>query len=353
MIIGIPGNLGHGKSATMAMMAQHFSSMCSVCSGVINPDKVIKMDFVDDIPAHLCTCETPKPHKIHSNFWLNLPNVHYVTCLEDLDKIYDGYAFLDELWTWIDSRVSGHSDTNLIVTGILHKSRKRGYNIIYESKLIHMTDRRLRELTDYIIAPNKYICSEGELIKVDQNILYPINLEPYIDDTWFIIDMINEDGTIILQSNMFQFPLNSVIGLYDTKEEIINLANGEKSPGLEKGMKIETNFTKAIKEILPDSEIQQGKLSRGWDIILKANGHSAAFDVVSVNKPAKGRKDPWIDLRCKHIKDLLKTAHKSNLRPFWAYYSNGKWLTMPMLESHAVKSTLSCRDAKELKEILC
>jgi hypothetical protein len=352
MIIGIPGNLGDGKSATMAKMAQHYQSICSSCTGIINETTIIPIIFQEGQEPFSCECETPKPYKIHANFWLNLPNVHYVTTVEDIEKIYDGFAFLDEFWSWIDSRVSGYSDTNLAVTGILHKSRKRGFNVIYESKLIHMTDRRIRELTDYILRPNKYISIEGNLTKIEQNMLYPVNLEPYIDDTWFLIDLISGDGEQVVEESLFQFPLTDIIGLYDTKEEIENLTKGEKSPGIEKGIKIESAFSKELKKLRPDMEILHSTNSRGFDCILKDNGNSMGFDVVSVQKARKNDKTAKIDIRHKNIKSLLKTAHKSKLKPFYAFFVDGVWKVMDMTDDHIIRSTISCRNSKTLEQIL-
>lgn len=352
MIIGIPGNLGDGKSITMAMLARHYQSICSECMGIINRGNIIfSISAIEGIHMHDCTCEHPKPNKIHANFWLNLPDVHYVTTMEDIDKIYDGYAFFDEFWSWIDSRVSGYSDVNLVVTGILLNSRKRGFNIIYETKLAHMTDRRIRENANYYLKPNKYIDIDGELTQINQNILYQIDMKPYIENTWFIVGLCDSDG-FMLEEDCFQFPLTAGMGLYDTKEEIQTLSKGESSPGLEKGIKVERHFAKAIQEILPDSEIVQSRQSRGWDIKITTGNNNMAFDVVSVQKSRKTDKTPYIDVRRKHINTLIKNAYKSNTKPFWAFFWEGKWYIMDMLESHALKSSVSCRDAKEMKEVL-
>ena len=242
MIVGIEGNLGNGKTATMARMAIHYNALCSECNGVINHADVIPILF-DEFDVHDCTCEKSAPYKIHANFWINgIPNVHYVTCIEDISKIYNGVFLADEFWSWIDSRGSGFNEINKVVSDIMLTSRKRGFSIIYESKLIHMTDRRIRELTDYVLRPNKYVCIQGELVKIEQNMLYPLNMTPYKDSTYIVVDELSGSGLTEVQDNLFQFKLSDVADKYDTKEEIGKLSKGEPSPGIEKGIKVEDNF---------------------------------------------------------------------------------------------------------------
>jgi len=130
-------------------------------------------------------------------------------------------------------------------------------------------------------------------------------------------------------------------------EQIANLAKGEKSPGIEKGMKIENHFVKALKDSGRILEIHQSTMSRGWDVVITEDNKKMAFDVVSVSMP-RNYKVPKMDLRGKKIKSLLKTAEKINAAPFWAYQWDGKWWMLPMLESHTVRTTLTCRDAIEL-----
>lgn len=347
MIVGIEGNLGNGKSATMARMALHYNALCTECNGIINRNDVIPILF-NDFEVHDCTCETPHPYKIHANFWINgIPNVHYVTCIEDIEKIYNGVFFADEFWSWIDSRGSGFNDINLVVTSIMLKSRKRGYNIVYESKMVHMTDRRVRELTDYVLRPNKYIAINGELTKIEQHMLYPINMQPYLEDTWIIVDELSGLNLDVVEENLFQFKLSDIADKYDTKEEIVSLKDGERSPGLEKGMKVETQFIKALRNCGVSGEIVHSTWSRGWDVVIKEDGGNMAYDVVCVQM-RKGSKNPVLDLRNKNIKGLLNKAKKGKFEPYWAFQWQGKWYTQPMLESDSTKKILTCKSYTEL-----
>lgn len=322
MIVGIRGKQGNGKTATLAWLAHHYHSL---------------------------------GFEIYANFWINDIDFHYVTCVEDIEKIRSGYAFFDEFFVWIDSRVSGYSDVNMIVTGILMKARKRGYSLFYESKLIHMIDRRIRENTDYVLEPDIYYDQNGTLEKIEQSMLHPIDLKPYLDQLWVLSDKYEFAGEKLTrmdedQAEEIQFSLSSVMNTYDTKEEISGLDKGERSAGLEKGMKVENVFARHLQSLFPSGEIRQGKLSRGWDVVIKNNGDSMAFDVVSVNLPRKGAINAWIDLRGKPIEKRIKEARKAKLKPCWAYNLQGKWYTIPMKEEHALKSTLSCKNGKEFTD---
>lgn len=320
MIVGVRGKPGNGKTATLAWLAHHYHSL---------------------------------GFKIHANFWLEDIDFTYITCTEDIEKIRSGYAFFDEFWSWIDSRVSGYSDINLLVTGILMKARKRGYSLFYESKLVHMVDRRIRENTDYVLEPDIYIDQNGSLERIEQSMLHPLDLTPYLDRLWVLNEKYEFVGENLVRMNedeseQIQFSLSSVMNTYDTHEEISGLGQGERSAGLEKGMKVENVFARHLQSLFPSGGIQQGKLSRGWDVILKNNGDSMAFDVVSVNLPRKGAINAWIDLRGKPIEKRIKEARKAKLKPFWAYNLKGKWYTIPMKEEQGLRSTLSCKLGKEI-----
>lgn len=346
MIIGINGNLGNGKTATMARLAMHFSSLCAECSGIIDKSRIIPV-FLDFHPK-MCKCVKPAPNKIHSNFWLNgIKNVHYVSNLTDIEKVYSGYTFYDELYTWIDSRGSGFSDINQLVTSILHKSRKRGYNIIYEAKLQHMVDRRIRELTDYILEPYRYINCNGELLQVEQQLLYPVKHD--LNKTWIVVDELSGAGLNVLNKSYFQFPLTDVADIYDTTEEIKDLSESETHPGLEKGIKIETEFSKFLSQRFPNMEIVHATLSRGLDIVLKNDEGGFAFDVVSPQFDKK--KYLRIDLRRKNVENLIKLAEKQNCKPYWAFRKDDSWYVFPMTREQINRSMLNVDRAVDIMTV--
>jgi len=347
MIIGIVGNQGRGKTALMARMALHYSSICSNCNGYIQKDRIIQSLYTSI--HQKCECEQPKPYKIHANFWLDgIANTHFVTTLEDIDRIHLGYFFADELWSWIDSRGSGFDDINAAITDILMKVRKRGYHLIYESKRLHMTDRRIREMTDYVLIPEKYIEYDGELVKIEHDLLYPINLTPYIDKTWIIAEMIDSYNEKI---NEIQFKLSEVVDIYNTNEEIIDLRTGERSPGLEKGMLIESEFERSFKKMYPAAiVIPHEPNSRGWDSIMEINNSRFVFDVVTheVN-----RNTITINIRDKKIIEMCDYAAKIKSKPFFAWHQAGNWMVMEIKGSIKTnKARTTCRTGYPLTQLL-
>lgn len=322
MIVGVRGKQGNGKTATLAWLENHYRN---------------------------------QGYKIYSNFWRENIDFTYVTCLQDIERIRSGYAFFDEFWSWIDSRISGYSDINMAVTSILMNARKRGYSIFYEAKLIHMVDRRIRELTDYILEPNIYMNNDGSLERIKQSLLWPFDTKPFINDLWVIADKYeiiseNQLKKIDEDEDEIMFPLSEIVNTYDTTEEIKGLGTSEKTQGIEKGLKIENAFKSYLKRLFPTGEILQSTASRGWDMTLKNNGDSMAFDVVSAYKP-KTNKNYCIDIRKKDIKGLLKKAKKANLKPFWAFHIEGKWFSIPM--TNIQKTILNCKDGELIKAKAC
>jgi hypothetical protein len=70
----------------------------------------------------------------------------------DLDDMRSGFAGLDELWLWADSRLSP-SLKNRISSMILLKSRKRDLDICYTTQHWMQIDCRIRNVTDFIVMP--------------------------------------------------------------------------------------------------------------------------------------------------------------------------------------------------------
>lgn len=93
-----------------------------------------------------------KGNKIYSNY--NFYGIPFfkVDSVDDIDAMRDGFAALDELWFWIDSRCS-ITVRNRLVNNILLKSRKRGLTIAYTTQNYDQIDRRIRNVTDFIAYP--------------------------------------------------------------------------------------------------------------------------------------------------------------------------------------------------------
>jgi hypothetical protein len=70
----------------------------------------------------------------------------------DLEEMREGFAGLDELWLWADSRLSP-SLKNRVASMILLKSRKRDLDICYTTQHWMQIDCRIRNVTDFLILP--------------------------------------------------------------------------------------------------------------------------------------------------------------------------------------------------------
>ncbi len=89
--------------------------------------------------------------RIFSNYWLGFPHVK-ITKTSQLEKMVEGFFAGDELWLWLDSRVSS-SKRNRIVGKILISSRKKDVNFCYTTQSFNQVDVRIRRVTDFIAQP--------------------------------------------------------------------------------------------------------------------------------------------------------------------------------------------------------
>jgi len=90
-------------------------------------------------------------HSIYSNYKLGF-EFHPVVGLEDIQDMQTGYASLDELWLWLDSRLSP-TKRNRAIADILLRSRKRRISIGYTAQAFNQIDKRLRNITDLLVLP--------------------------------------------------------------------------------------------------------------------------------------------------------------------------------------------------------
>jgi hypothetical protein len=214
-----------------------------------------------------------------------------------------------------------------------------------------MTDRRIRELTDYVLRPNKYVAIDGELTKIDQHMLYPINMAPYKDNTWIVVDELSGVSLDLIDENLFQFKLSDVADRYDTKEEITKLAKGEKSPGIEKGIKMEKAFISNLEnQCGREGEIVHSPQSRGIDVQYYGDEENAAYDIVTPIKLTPGRKTPQLNIREKRVEVFLNNAKKKGLKPYFSFVdeSTGEWRKIPMLKKHIGMSKITTMGSTKL-----
>jgi hypothetical protein len=164
VLLGILGNLGSGKTLTLAYFA-----------------------WRNLYYKHM---------RIFSNFDLKMPHVR-IRNAGDILAMKDGFAAMDELWTWADARVSS-SHKNKFLTMVLAKSRKRGINIAYTSQLMRQIDVRIRGVTDFLVFPrmimNNQVCH---------------------------VDIFSNPPTRPIKVFRFNAPI--IWSLYDTSEEVEDL----------------------------------------------------------------------------------------------------------------------------------
>jgi len=91
---------------------------------------------------------------IYSNFNINLPNVKPLKADKLLNVPDDIELFLDEGYTWLESRVSS-SQFNRYLTYLLYQSRKRSNNFYITLQDFSTMDKRFRRQTDLLIIAQK------------------------------------------------------------------------------------------------------------------------------------------------------------------------------------------------------
>lgn len=89
---------------------------------------------------------------IYSNYELKLDNYIplKISDLLEMDKFNEGNIFIDEAYTWIESRHSGNA-LNLLTTYFIFQKRKRFLDIYLTEQLFSSIDKRARELSNIII----------------------------------------------------------------------------------------------------------------------------------------------------------------------------------------------------------
>ena len=90
--------------------------------------------------------------KIYSNYKIKLNNYIPLTIsdLLDMNKLDKGNIFLDEAYTWIESRTSGDA-MNLLTTYLIYQQRKRFLDIYLTAQMFSSLDKRARKLANIVI----------------------------------------------------------------------------------------------------------------------------------------------------------------------------------------------------------
>jgi len=89
---------------------------------------------------------------IYSNYKLELDNYIPFTIndLLNMDKLKEGNIFLDEAYTWLESRTSGNA-LNLLTSYLIYQKRKRHLDIYLTAQMFSSMDKRARHLANIII----------------------------------------------------------------------------------------------------------------------------------------------------------------------------------------------------------
>lgn len=142
--------------------------------------------------------------KVYSNYKLAFP-FEPVRTVEDIEDMREGFFAGDELWLWMDSRVS-HSRKNRVISAILLKSRKRDVQIAYTTQSFGQIDLRVRRITDFIACP----------------IMSP-------KEDWCRVLILSNPS--MQKVRWLKFRTEEIFPLYDTREEIepIRDDNGKKT----------------------------------------------------------------------------------------------------------------------------
>jgi Lhr-like helicase len=99
---------------------------------------------------------TKTKRTILSNFHLKVKNYKplNIDVLLNLEKLNNVDVYLDEAYTWLESRISS-SALNRYISYIIFQSRKRNVDIYTTAQMFSSVDLRFREQSDFIIFCNK------------------------------------------------------------------------------------------------------------------------------------------------------------------------------------------------------
>ena len=240
---------------------------------------------------------------IYCNYHLNNIDYQPIGSLEDLQKMKNCTAILDELWLWLFASTS-QSNMNKEIMKLIFLNRKRNVNIIYTAQLSRTIDVLLREATEYYIYP--FIKHNPQTNK--NHVAY------------YIFDRMGQSQTG-LQPIILKNDLEYWGQYYDTTEEITKL-NDKKTSLLQQGITQEIHFCKAlekVKQIKGYYLIQNSGKNSPWlfDVIVRTYNKTLAIDVKSSNKQR-------VMLEYTKLLEQIKNAELWGFIPYIAFPMNDK-----------------------------
>jgi len=320
VFVAIVGDPGEGKTATAAYMAMMY----------------YEQGFT-----------------LHSNFQLYLPQPDgsnrsiskSIKTYKDFNNIREGYFFGDELWSWIDARMS-MSDANMFLSDVLLKARKRHFNLINTTQHLSQLEKRIRNVTQYVIYPVKIITDPvtGDRVEIKPDLLHPIDMRPYLPYTRIHAFVCAPDpltGFYDKVVSEFEFPLEPVSKCYNTDEEVEGLLSGE----LEQGIKVERQFCRVLRDAYPDEDNVKIKLmpnsginQNTLDVEMTNGSDLSIFDVTTLSKT---KKYFYLRLKDKDISKYPELEESRGAKTYFAFKYMDKWFQLPSFRVwDATKTTI-------------
>lgn len=105
---------------------------------------------------------TKSKREVYSNFKIHIPNYKPLKITDLLDLKNNIDVFIDEGYTWLESRTSG-SVLNRYLSYIVLQARKRLIDIIISAQMFSSLDVRFREQCDVVVKCQKI--KKGKVIK--------------------------------------------------------------------------------------------------------------------------------------------------------------------------------------------
>ena len=137
---------------------------------------------------------------IYTNYGLKIPHKQ-IYSYDELKDMRNGVFLGDDFWSWVYMKFSG-SMRNKLVSRIMLKSRKRGFDVYYSTQHEMLVDWQVEAITDLYM-----ICN-------------------YVNPMLEIVSTLDRSGNVLQR---FWFKPKSVFDLFDTSEE----ASGLESDGYE------------------------------------------------------------------------------------------------------------------------